>query len=119
MTAPDPFVLLANHCVQGAELPLAYAELPADKTVCGRPVAGTAVLGEFGGRVVGIWEISAGVSTDVEVDELFIVLRGCARVSFADGTPDLLLRTGSVGRLAAGTATTWSVSETLRKIYIA
>jgi uncharacterized cupin superfamily protein len=63
--------------------------------------------------------MSPSVSTDVETDEFFIVLCGAATVSFADGSPTLQLQAGSVGHLAAGASTTWTVTQTLRKVYIA
>ena len=47
------------------------------------------------------------------------MLSGRATVAFADGTPPLQLQPGSIARLAAGSATTWTVTETLRKLYIA
>jgi uncharacterized cupin superfamily protein len=50
---------------------------------------------------------------------VFVVLSGEATVDFADGTPSLELRAGSIGRLAAGARTTWTVRETLRKVYVA
>lgn len=113
-----PFVLLANHCVAASQLALDYQPLPPEKIVTGTPRVGTAELGRLGDCCIGIWELTPSVSTDVEADEFFIVLSGAATVTFADGTPSLQLHAGSVGRLRAGTATTWTVTETLRKIYV-
>ena len=69
------------------------------------------------GLAVGIWEHTAGVSRDVEVDEIFVVLRGRATIEVADGTI-LQVGPGDVGVLEAGAQTTWTVHEDLRKIYI-
>ena len=44
---------------------------------------------------------------------------GSATVEFADDGETLDLRAGDVVRLAAGTHTVWSVTETLRKVYLA
>ncbi|WP_374563093.1 cupin domain-containing protein [Ideonella sp.] len=115
----DYFRLLANHCVDAARLTLAYRTLPAEQTVSGTPRVGTAELAQLGDCAIGVWEMSPSVSTDVEIDEFFIVLSGEATVTFADGSAPLHLKAGSLGRLAPGTATTWTVTETLRKVYIA
>lgn len=114
-----PFALLANHCVDATRVALEYRDVPADQLISGPARVGTAELGSLHGCSIGVWEMSPSVTTDVEVDEFFVVLAGAATVSFADGSPALQLQAGSVGHLAAGTATTWTVSETLRKIYIA
>ncbi len=115
----NPFALLANHCVDACAAALEYRDVPADQLVSGPARVGTVELGQLNGCSIGVWEMSPSVTTDVEVDEFFIVLTGRATVQFADGTPPLQLQPGAVGHLAAGTATTWVVSETLRKIYIA
>jgi uncharacterized cupin superfamily protein len=56
--------------------------------------------------------------TDTEVDEVFVVLQGRATLEF-DGSDEVLeLHPGVVGRLAAGARTRWTVTDTLRKVYI-
>ncbi len=114
-----PFALLANRCVDASSVQLAYRNLPPEQTISGQPRVGTAELGQLGACSIGVWEMSPSVSTDIEVDEFFIVLSGRATVTFADGSPALHLQPGTLGHLAEGTATTWSVTETLRKIYLA
>jgi uncharacterized protein len=64
----------------------------------------------------GIWEITPGTVTDVEADELFVVLSGSATIAFEDG-PVLEVGPGDVCRLRAGQRTVWTVHETLRKVY--
>ena len=66
---------------------------------------------------VGVWQHSVGVSVDVEADEVFVVLSGRATVQVVDG-PTLTLGPGDVGLLPAGARTTWTVQETLRKVYL-
>lgn len=86
--------------------------------VDGAPQAGSRALAAVAGVEVGVWEMSPGAATDVEVDEVFVVLAGSASVSFEDGE-SVELGPGSVVRLRAGEHTTWVVYETLRKIYVA
>jgi uncharacterized cupin superfamily protein len=112
-------LLLANHALDASGIALKLQPLPAAQVLSGQPMTGSAELGRLGEVSIGVWEITPGVSTDVEVDEFFVVLSGEAIVSFADGTPCLVLAPGCVGQLKAGSATTWSVSHTLRKVYIA
>lgn len=107
-----PFALAA------ADLELEPAELPAEQIVSGTPrVAERTLWTSPDGRVEsGIWEITPGVSTDVEADEVFVVLAGRATVE-VEGGPTLELGPGVVGTLRAGDRTRWTVHETLRKAY--
>jgi len=66
---------------------------------------------------VGVWQHGPGVSTDVEADEVFVVLSGRATVE-VEGGPVLEVGPGDVGLLPAGARTRWTVHETLRKIYV-
>lgn len=69
---------------------------------------------------IGVWEHTPGTSTDVEADEVFVVLSGAATLSFdVPELPPIELRPGSVVRLEAGMRTVWTVHETLRKVYLA
>lgn len=115
----EPGVLVA-----AATMPLAHEPLPDDQVVSGLPTAGLAVLVDEPGREIGVWELTPGTATDVEVDEVFIVLAGRATLRFEavpDGpVPDPIeLRPGSVVRLTEGMRTTWTVTDTLRKVYVA
>ena len=119
---PDPAALPAlpaNDWVDAAAVELVHRDLPATQAVAGAPRVGAAELGRLGGCAIGVWEITPGVSTDIEVDEFFVVLSGEAVVAFDDGTPALHLRPGTIGRLAAGARTRWTVTSTLRKVYLA
>jgi uncharacterized protein len=107
-----------NTGVHATSLPLTHQPVAADQSVSGSPTTGAVVLTEFGGREVGVWEMSPGVMTDVEADELFVVLSGAATVEFADGSPTLTLGAGDVVRLAEGAETVWTVTEPLRKVYL-
>lgn len=107
-----------NTVVRAADLPITHEPVSADQSIAGDPSTGAATLTEFGGLTVGVWEMSPGTMTDVEADEVFVVLSGAATVDFADGTPTLRLGPGDVVRLAAGARTTWTVTATLRKVYL-
>ncbi|MFD0318574.1 cupin domain-containing protein [Streptomyces flavalbus] len=69
-----------------------------------------------GRRMHGIWQITPGVVTDVEADELFVVVSGSATVE-VEGGPTLRVGPGDMAVLRAGDRTTWTVHETLRKAY--
>ena len=75
------------------------------------------ILGNTGDREIGIWEVDPGVTTDIEVDEVFIVLTGSATIS-VDGHVDVNIGPGDVVHLTEGTHTTWKVHERLRKVYL-
>lgn len=94
--------------------------LPLDpaQVVSGTPEISYATLDvSADGRVErGIWQHTPGVTTDVEADELFVVLSGRATVEVEGGAP-LELAPGVVGILRAGAKTTWTVHETLRKVW--
>ncbi|MCV7356923.1 cupin domain-containing protein [Mycolicibacterium fluoranthenivorans] len=103
-----------NSAVRAADLELSLEPVPDSSAR-----TGVHTLTEFGGLELGIWEMTPGVMTDVEADEVFVVLSGAATVEFADGTAPLALGPGDVVRLAAGAETVWTVTETLRKVYLA
>ncbi|MGW4806479.1 cupin domain-containing protein [Kitasatospora sp. NPDC004272] len=99
------------------------AELEPEPLDPGQIVSGTPeVTGKVvresadGRRIRGIWQITPGVVTDTEADEMFVVLSGRATVAFEDG-PVLELGPGDLAVLRAGDRTTWTVHETLRKVY--
>lgn len=106
--------------VTGADsIVLAYEPVPEAQVVAGSPLVGSAELHELDGRSVGVWELTVGAMSDVEIDEVFVVLFGAATVEFVDEGRSVTLASGSVGRLSAGQRTIWTVTETLRKVYFA
>jgi uncharacterized cupin superfamily protein len=99
-----------------AALAPAMTPVPADQVVAGAPATGLVELTD----TIGVWEHTPGTSTDVEVDEVFVVLSGSATVSFEEPElPAIELRPGSIVQLTAGMRTVWTVRETLRKVYVA
>ena len=107
-----------NSVVSAGSLPLEHRAVAPDQLVDGQPSTGVEELGRFGGLDVGVWEMTPGVMLDEEADEIFVVLSGSATVEFDDGTTALSLQPGDVVRLAEGAKTVWTVTETLRKVYL-
>jgi len=64
----------------------------------------------------GVWRCTAGVVTDTEVDETFVVISGRATIEHAGASHDV--GPGDVCVLPAGAETTWTVHEDLTKVYV-
>lgn len=77
-----------------------------------------AALTTVGDAEIGLWGMDPGVDHDTEVDEVFVILAGRGTVAFEDGEV-VELAPGVAVRLRAGERTTWTVTETLRKVYVA
>lgn len=104
--------------VAAASIDIPLEAVPAEQIVAGSPTAGFVSLGEIAGSEYGVWEMSVGAMSDVEADELFVVLAGAATVDLLDDGSTITLSPGSVGRLTAGMRTVWTVTEPLRKVYV-
>ncbi len=113
MTATPPFA------VHVADVELEHAPLPAAQVLDGDPTVAARELwrAPAGAVSAGVWEIGEGVSTDVEADELFVVISGRATIAFADGRV-VEAGPGDAVELRAGDQTTWTVHERLRKVYV-
>jgi uncharacterized protein len=111
-------LLRPGFAIDALTATIATELLPPAQISSGSPSAGALEL-VAGETEIGIWEHSPGTSTDVEADEVFVVLSGSAIVEFIESGDVLRLAPGAVARFAAGTATRWTVTETIRKIYIA
>ncbi len=108
---------MPSYVVAATTQELTPDPLDPSQVVSGNPQVSAHELLETDTLAVGIWQHTAGVSTDVEVDEIFVVLTGRASIEVAGG-PTLVVGPGDVGVLEAGAETTWTVHEDLRKIYI-
>ena len=75
-------------------------------------------LTTLGDAEIGLWGMEPGTDHDTETDEVFVVLAGRGTVTFEDGE-EIDLVPGVAVRLRAGERTTWTVTETLRKVYVA
>lgn len=114
MSTPPPFALHA------ADAELEPAPLPDEQILAGSPEVSYKELWRSPDGTVssGLWQHTPGVSTDVEADEVFVVISGSATIAFEDGrTVDA--GPGDVVELRAGDRTVWTVHETLRKVYTA
>lgn len=102
------------------DAPLAHAPLPAGQVIEGAPTTASVELGALGEVSYGLWEITPGVSTDVEAEEAFVVLTGRGTLEFVEPAgASIDLVPGAIVRLTAGAHTRWTITETLRKLYIA
>ena len=108
------------HEVNALRLQVSLEDLPGDQIVSGHPQTGFVELGALSNVDIGIWEHSVGVSTDIETNEVFIVLSGTAIIEFLDSQKEQInVQSGSIVQLEEGMKTRWNVTETLRKIYLA
>lgn len=101
-----------------ADAELEPEPLDPEQIVSGEPeVTGKVVWeSEDGRQVRGVWQITPGVVTDTEADELFVVISGSATIE-VEGGPTLAVGPGDMAVLREGDRTTWTVHETLRKAY--
>lgn len=104
--------------VDALAIVLEHEPVPEDQHVSGAPTTGFALLPGLPGQECGVWEMTPGAMSDVEADELFVVIAGAATVEFVDYGITQTLAAGSFGRLLEGANTVWTVTETLRKIYV-
>ncbi|TFD74562.1 DUF861 domain-containing protein [Cryobacterium sp. Sr8] len=112
-------MLTPGHATAAAALRIERAPVPAAQVVAGTPGTGSAVLDVLGDTEIGVWEMSPGAMRDVEVDEVFLVLSGAATVDFEGDGRRITLAPGDIVRLVTGMRTVWTVTETLRKLYLA
>ncbi|MES2092322.1 MAG: cupin domain-containing protein [Actinomycetota bacterium] len=108
----------ADSSVAALELEIAHETVAVDQVVDGAPTTGFATITSFGELEVGVWEMTVGAMRDVETDEVFVVIAGRATVTFDADERVMDLSAGSVARLTAGERTVWTVTETIRKVYI-
>lgn len=111
----------ADDTCQGirvTSLRLEPAPLPPEQILEGEPSVSHALISSSAdGRVErGVWEMTPGVISDVEADELFVAVCGRATIELADGRI-ISVEPGVAVTLREGERTVWRVSETLRKVY--
>ncbi|MCL6298476.1 cupin domain-containing protein [Streptomyces kronopolitis] len=114
-SAPASFVVNVPAL---ADDELEVEPLDPAQIVSGEPVVTGKVLWESpdGRQIRGIWQITPGVVTDTEANELFVVVSGRATIE-VDGGPVLEVGPGDACVLREGDRTQWTVHETLRKAY--
>ncbi|MFE9630255.1 cupin domain-containing protein [Streptomyces sp. NPDC006463] len=108
----------ASFAVSVPDVELEAEDLDPGQIVSGEPVVTGKVLWESadGRQLRGIWQITPGVVTDTEANELFVVVSGRATIE-VEGGETLEVGPGSACVLREGDKTTWTVHETLRKAY--
>ncbi|MWV51171.1 DUF861 domain-containing protein [Rathayibacter sp. VKM Ac-2803] len=82
----------------------------------GAPATGVRALATLGGLEIGVWEMAVGEAVDTEAEEVFVVVAGRGRVEIAGDVIEL--EPGVIVRLAEGARSRWTVTETLRKVYL-
>ena len=98
-------------------VPLRHIELDAERNSSGDVTTAVSAEATLGDMEVGVWEHSVGTSTDVEVEEVFVVLEGKGTVTCDEGGR-IDLAPGVVGLLPMGAKTTWTITEPLRKVWV-
>lgn len=99
------------------QVPLTHTPLDAEQSVSGHVTTAASAEATWGDMEVGVWEHSVGTSTDVEIEEVFVVLEGEGTVTCDQGGL-IDLAPGVVGLLPAGARTTWAITKPLRKVWI-
>lgn len=105
-----------------ADADLDDSPLDSSQLVGDPPQVRALALHDSDSLLVGVWQHGVGESTDVEADEVFVVLSGRATIEFDDAesidAEPIDCGPGDVVMLPAGARTRWTVHETLRKIYV-
>ena len=99
-----------------ADVPLEDDAIDPASVVSGSPRVRSTVLAADDTVERGVWEITPGVVTDVEADELFVVVAGRATIEVEGGLV-LEVGPGDAVILEEGWRTRWTVHATLRKVY--
>ena len=110
---------MSSYALAVATLTLDAEPLDAGQIVAGNPVVSHRLVDSSAdGRVArGVWQITPGVVTDTESDEMFVVVSGRATIELLDSGDTLHVHPGDMVVLAEGERTRWTIHETLRKVY--
>ena len=114
--------LFGGEAVEVPALDLVHEAVAPEQDGGDRPTTGSVGLGSLAGVDFGVWEMSTGNMFDVEAEEIFVVTagRGTVVIGPFEGRParSVELSPGTLMRLSAGMKTIWTVTETLRKVYV-
>lgn len=108
---------MPDRTLDVAALIIDLEPLPPTQVVTGEPEAGSRDVATLAGASIGVWTHTVGSSTDVEVDEVSVILSGAATVVI-NGSETVHLSAGTLLRLNKGDHTLWMVTQTLRKVYV-
>ena len=108
---------MTSFATAAAEVVLFDEPLDPAQVEAGTPTVSSRLLSESAGVQRGVWQITPGIVTDVEADEMFVVLSGRATIELLDTGQVLDVAAGDVCILTEGERTRWTIHETLRKVY--
>lgn len=74
-------------------------------------------LATVNAEVLGLWDAAPGCLSEVESDEVFLILSGSGTLTFEDSST-IDLKSGVLVRLYEGDRTTWDVRSRLRQLYL-
>ena len=109
-----------NFFFDASSADLVMEPVPAEQILSGEPTTGFVELGIWADKEVGVWEMSPGTMSDVEADEVCIILSGSGSVQRTIGSKTVHqeLKPGAVFELHEGEETIWTVDQSVRKIYL-
>lgn len=90
--------------------------LDPDQVVSGDPQVSSITLYRDETGEAGLWQITPGEVTDVEVEESFLVIHGRAIIEYSDGRT-FTVGPGDTHRFTGGEQTNWKVESTLLKAW--
>ena len=111
--------------LEAATVALTHEPLPRAQVVAGSPTTATLVLDERDGREIGVWEMTPGTAIGHRGGRgLRRAGRAARTVEFTAVAEGAVPRPSSIGPgrscgSSTGMQTTWTVHETLRKVYLA
>jgi uncharacterized protein len=110
---------MSSFATAAADVTLYDEPLDESQIVSGNPIVSHRLLSESSdGRIQrGVWQITAGVVTDIEADEMFVVVSGSASIELLTAGRTIDVGPGDVCVFTEGERTRWTVHETLRKVY--
>lgn len=117
MGAGCPYARPVIRSFQSRDIDLKMNLLDDARNSSGDVSTGVRAVTAEGDMEVGVWEHTVGTSTDIEIEEVFVVIEGEGTVTCSEGGR-IDLAPGVVGLLPAGARTTWTVTTPLRKVWI-
>ncbi len=102
--------------VRVADAELTPEDLKPSRVLAGNPVVSSTVLPSDSKVRYGIWQITPGQAVAIAPRGMFVVLSGRATIA-VEGGPTFDIGPGDTCIWDGGERTTWTVHETLRKVY--
>nr|WP_218680960.1 cupin domain-containing protein [Rhodococcus qingshengii] len=106
--------------VSSRDVPVVPYDVDPARIVDGSPTLamGQLWMSEDGSQRHGIWQMTPGTVTDIDGPETFVVIEGHATVVWPKDETSIDIGPGDVVVLVAGDLVTFTVHETLRKLYV-